>query len=137
MCCALGNPTPLVGHGVTDSLRLAGISRHFLVQPAGLEAFSLFFQPWRDPSLWLNKCLKYQPLLPVLDDQQTRLGYPSASRAFFLFLLWQGFYLSFNVCSKLLRDTEAAAQSLMDLNSQVHVAQFCPQVPSHGNSVNC
>lgn len=38
------------------------------------------------------------------------------------------------VCSKLLIDTEAAAQSLMDLNSQVHVAQFCPQ-KSHGNCV--
>lgn len=54
------------------------------------------FPAWRDPSLWLSKCLEYQPLLPVLDHQQTCLRYPIASRAFFPFLLWQGFYLSFS-----------------------------------------
>lgn len=125
VCCALGNPAPLVGHGVT----VTEVGQH-LQTFSGPTSWSGVCQPifpaWRDPSLWLSKCLEYQPLLPVLDHQQIHLGFPIASRAFFLFLLWQGFYLSFN--SKFLRATEAAAWSLMDLNSQVHVAVWSTKI---------
>lgn len=46
---AVSNLTAVVGHGVTESLRLAGTSRHFLVQQAGLEAVSPFRQPVEVP----------------------------------------------------------------------------------------
>lgn len=46
---AVATLTSAVGHGVTELLVLAGTSRHFLVQPAGLEAESPFLQPVEVP----------------------------------------------------------------------------------------
>lgn len=92
---AVGNLTSVVGHGVTESLRLAGTSRHFLVQPAGLEAVSPFLQPVEVPpygwaTVWCSSHFSQFCIISKLAE-----SVPLPSRQSSCFCCGWDFYLCF------------------------------------------
>lgn len=130
---AVGSLTPVAGRVVTERLRLAGPSAGHLEQPAGLGAVSPFLQPAELPpcgsaAIWSIHSFSWFCIISKLAEK----GIPLPSGQSFCFsggciFLPAHFKLAWYTCSKLLRDTKAAALCLLDLKFQVHTAQFCPR----------